>query len=127
MKSEIHPKYGPAVIRCACGNVIETRSTRESISTDVCSACHPFFTGTQKLIDIAGRIDKFKKRFEGKVVSNKKVRKSKQIISFEPTVQTAPEAPQPARQSPAGGPARPSGGSKASGKKKPAGHTAQKK
>ncbi len=118
MKPEIHPKYGPAVIRCACGNVIETRSTRESISTDVCSACHPFFTGTQKLIDIAGRIDKFKKRFEGKVVSNKKIKKSKQIISFEPTVQTAPEAPQPKI---------PGGGSKASGKKKPAAHSAPKK
>ena len=120
MKPEIHPKYGPTVIRCACGNVIETRSTRESISTDVCSACHPFFTGTQKLVDTAGRIDKFKKRFEGKVASSKKVKKSKQTISFAPTVQTAPEAPQPAHPS---GKAKASG----SGKKKPVGQSAQKK
>ena len=120
MKSDIHPKYGPAVIRCACGNVIETRSTKESISVDVCSACHPFFTGTQKLVDTAGRIDKFQKRFEGHVVSAKKVRKSKKEISFEPTVQNAPEAPKPSRPS---GPQRASAGAK----KKPADQPAHKK
>ena len=120
MKSDIHPKYGPAVIRCACGNGIETRSTKESISADVCSACHPFFTGTQKLVDTAGRIDKFQKRFEGHVVSAKKVRKSKKEISFEPTVQNAPEAPKPSRPS---GPQRASAGAK----KKPADQPAHKK
>ncbi|MBI4368528.1 MAG: 50S ribosomal protein L31 [Candidatus Omnitrophica bacterium] len=67
MKKEIHPNYGPAVIRCACGNVIETRSTKPEISVDICSACHPLFTGRQKLIDTAGRIDKFRKKFGGKV------------------------------------------------------------
>ena len=60
MKSDIHPKYGTAVIRCACGNVIETRSTKPEISVDICSACHPQFTGKQKLIDTAGMVDKFK-------------------------------------------------------------------
>ena len=67
MKKDIHPNYGPASVRCACGNVIETRSTKSEISVDICSACHPFFTGRQKLVDTAGRIDKFQKRFQGKV------------------------------------------------------------
>ena len=67
MKKEIHPNYGPAVIRCACGNVIETRSTKSDIAVDICSACHPLFTGRQKLIDTAGRIDKFQKKFGGRV------------------------------------------------------------
>lgn len=99
MKADIHPKYGPATIRCACGNVIETKSTRESIMVDICSACHPFFTGKQKLVDTAGRIDKFQKKFSGKVVTGaKKVKKSKKIVSFEPTVSAAPQKEQPARR-----------------------------
>lgn len=72
MKKDIHPNYGPAVIRCACGNVIETRSTKQSITVDICSACHPLFTGKQKLVDTAGRIDRFNKKFSGKVASRKK-------------------------------------------------------
>ncbi len=72
MKKEIHPKYGPTVIRCACGNVIETRSTKAEIAVDICSACHPLFTGKQKLIDTAGRIDKFQKKFGGRVSASTK-------------------------------------------------------
>ena len=75
MKKEIHPNYGPAVIRCACGNVIETRSTKSDISVDVCSACHPLFTGQQKLVDTAGRIDKFQKKFGGRVSTQTKKRR----------------------------------------------------
>lgn len=63
MKKEIHPNYGPVVIRCACGNVIETRSTKQDITVDICSACHPLFTGRQKLVDTAGRIDRFQKKY----------------------------------------------------------------
>ena len=63
MKDGIHPKYGPAVIRCACGNVIETRSTKPEIRVEICSKCHPFFTGKQKLVDTSGRVDMFKKRY----------------------------------------------------------------
>ena len=63
MKEGIHPKYGPAVIRCACGNVIETRSTKPEIRVEICSKCHPFFTGKQKLVDTGGRVAKFNKRF----------------------------------------------------------------
>jgi large subunit ribosomal protein L31 len=63
MKADIHPNYKAAKISCACGNVIETRSTVGDISIEICSQCHPFFTGKQKLIDTAGRVDRFKKRY----------------------------------------------------------------
>ena len=63
MKSGIHPKYELTTVTCACGNVIETRSTVKNIQVEICSACHPFFTGKQKLVDTAGRIDRFKKRY----------------------------------------------------------------
>jgi len=63
MKEGIHPNYEATTIKCACGNVIETRSTKENISVEICSKCHPFFTGKQKLVDTGGRVDRFKKRF----------------------------------------------------------------
>ena len=63
MKQGIHPDYKQTTIRCACGNVIETGSTKENIVVDVCSKCHPFLTGKQKLVDTGGRVDRFKKRF----------------------------------------------------------------
>lgn len=63
MKEGIHPDYKPAKITCACGEVWETGSTKEDIHVEVCSKCHPFFTGRQKLVDTGGRVDRFKKRF----------------------------------------------------------------
>ena len=63
MKSGIHPKYEMTKITCACGNVIETRSTVKDIQVEICSQCHPFFTGKQKLVDTAGRIERFKKKY----------------------------------------------------------------
>jgi large subunit ribosomal protein L31 len=63
MKKGIHPKYEPTSITCACGNVIETRSTVKDVQVEICSACHPFFTGKQKLVDTAGRIDRFRKKY----------------------------------------------------------------
>lgn len=63
MKSGIHPNYHMATVTCACGNVIETRSTAKEIKVEICSKCHPFFTGKQKLIDTAGRVERFKKRY----------------------------------------------------------------
>ncbi|MFA4890567.1 MAG: 50S ribosomal protein L31 [Candidatus Paceibacterota bacterium] len=63
MKKDIHPKYFPnALIKCACGNKITAGSTKEKIEVELCSACHPFFTGKEKLIDTAGRVEKFKAR-----------------------------------------------------------------
>ena len=63
MKKDVHPKYEDATITCACGNVIKTRSTVKDIKVEICSQCHPFFTGKQKLVDTAGRIEKFKMRY----------------------------------------------------------------
>lgn len=62
MKAEIHPEYMDCEIRCACGNVIMTRSTRPSMLIGICNACHPFYTGQQKFVDTAGRVDKFQQR-----------------------------------------------------------------
>lgn len=76
MKKDIHPNYGPSTIQCACGNTIETRSVLPRIQVDVCSACHSFYTGKQKLMDTAGRIDRFKKKFEGRVSVGKKSTKA---------------------------------------------------
>jgi large subunit ribosomal protein L31 len=63
MKKGIHPNYQPTTIRCACGNVIETGSTKKDITVEICSKCHPFFTGKQKLVDTSGRVDKFNKKY----------------------------------------------------------------
>ena len=69
MKESIHPNYQPAKIVCACGSIIETRSTRPEIHVELCSACHPFYTGKQKLVDTAGRVERFRRKF-GKVGSS---------------------------------------------------------
>ena len=66
MQEGIHPNYPPARVSCACGNSFITRSTRGDFQVDVCGACHPFYTGTQKLIDTAGRVDRFRKRYQAK-------------------------------------------------------------
>jgi len=63
MKEKIHPKYGDSTIVCVCGNVVRTRSTKPEIKVEVCSNCHPFFTGKQKLVDSAGMVEKFKKKY----------------------------------------------------------------
>jgi large subunit ribosomal protein L31 len=63
MKEGIHPKYEVATVHCACGNTFETRSTRPEIKVEICSGCHGFFTGKQKLVDSAGRVEKFQKKY----------------------------------------------------------------
>jgi large subunit ribosomal protein L31 len=63
MKAEIHPKYDTATVVCSCGNQFETRSTKERLHIDVCSACHPFFTGEQRIVDTAGRVERFNRRY----------------------------------------------------------------
>ena len=62
MKNGIHPEYVECTVRCACGAVYETRSTKQNISIEICSKCHPFYTGKQKFVDAGGRLDRFKKR-----------------------------------------------------------------
>lgn len=63
MKEGIHPEYKEMTVKCACGAEYKTRSTKENIRVDICSKCHPFFTGKQKLVDTGGRVDRFKKRY----------------------------------------------------------------
>ena len=63
MKKDIHPNYEQTTITCACGNVIETGSTKKNIRVEICSKCHPFFTGKEKLVDTGGLVDRFKKRY----------------------------------------------------------------
>jgi len=65
MKADIHPKYDETTIHCACGATYHTRSTRSDIKVGICAACHPFFTGEQKFVDTAGRIEKFSRRYSG--------------------------------------------------------------
>ena len=66
MRDGIHPEYKQTTIKCACGEVIEIGSTKEDISVEICSKCHPFYTGKQKLIDTGGRVEKFNKKFNRK-------------------------------------------------------------
>jgi large subunit ribosomal protein L31 len=82
MKKDIHPKYySNATIKCACGNLVKTGSTQPELHVEICSSCHPFYTGKEKLIDTAGRVDKFKKRMEKKTtrVSKKEKRQKKRV------------------------------------------------
>ncbi len=63
MKKDIHPKYVEGVVKCACGNEMQVLTLRQETSVDICSACHPFFTGKQKLVDTEGRVDRFRRRY----------------------------------------------------------------
>ncbi|MGD1276100.1 MAG: 50S ribosomal protein L31 [Tepidisphaeraceae bacterium] len=77
MKPKIHPRYQTCTVHCACGNTFVTRSTMAKINVDICSQCHPFFTGKQKFVDTAGRVERFSKKFGG-------------TYSFQKTAATAP-------------------------------------
>ena len=63
MKKKIHPEYYETAIRCACGNEVKTRSTKKDIRVEICSSCHPFITGRQKLVDTAGRVDRYRRKY----------------------------------------------------------------
>jgi large subunit ribosomal protein L31 len=66
MKKDIHPQYEEATVHCSCGNTFTTRSTKKELHVELCSQCHPFYTGKQKLVDSGGRVDRFKRRLEKK-------------------------------------------------------------
>lgn len=66
MRPKIHPEYFETTISCACGNIIQTRSTVKNLHVEICSACHPFFTGKQKLVDTAGRVERFRRKYRTK-------------------------------------------------------------
>ncbi|MBP8129339.1 MAG: 50S ribosomal protein L31 [Candidatus Hydrogenedentes bacterium] len=65
MKKGIHPEYVETTVRCACGNTFKTRSTKKAINVEICSACHPFYTGKQKFVDSEGRVERFQKKYAG--------------------------------------------------------------
>lgn len=75
MKKDIHPEYKETTITCVCGNVIETRSTKQDIKVEICSKCHPFITGKQKIVDTAGRVEKFRRKYADRE-QGKNVKKS---------------------------------------------------
>ena len=96
MKKDIHPKYYPeAKIICACGNIIITGSTKPEMKVEVCSACHPFYTGKKRLVDATGRLDRFKKRFEK--TEKIKADKKKKTRKKSRTPKIPAEKPKPAR------------------------------
>ncbi|ACC98482.1 Ribosomal protein L31 [Elusimicrobium minutum Pei191] len=89
MKEKIHPKYEQVEVVCACGAKFMTRSTMKTIKLDICSECHPFFTGKQKMLDTEGRVDKFNKKFaktDGKIVSRKPKTEVKAKSKVKPVV-----------------------------------------
>ncbi len=95
MKEGIHPMYVESTVSCVCGNTFKTRSTKPIIKLEICSNCHPFFTGRQKLVDSAGRVERFKKKYKEITISAKRVKKvkakksikkiHKKILSTTPT------------------------------------------
>ncbi len=93
MKEGLHPDYTPTKVVCACGNVIETRSTRGDFHVDICNACHPFFTGKQKLMDTAGRIEKFKTRY---AATPEKVEKAEKAAALKAAAAPVAQAPKKA-------------------------------
>ena len=92
MREGIHPEYPAAKVACACGNSFVTRSTRGDFQVDVCSACHPFYTGTQKLLDAAGRVDRFRKRYADKGGKAAKAAPAAPAAAADPAEAPAAEA-----------------------------------
>ena len=82
MKEGIHPKYETVTIRCACGAEVVTKSTAGDMRVEICSKCHPFFTGKQKFVDAGGRVDKFKKRLEAAKKKDEEIRASHDALFF---------------------------------------------
>jgi large subunit ribosomal protein L31 len=94
MKKGIHPEYKAAKISCVCGNVIETRSTAGDFDVQICSSCHPFFTGKQKFVDTAGRVERFKRRY-GNVGLKKEAAEASDAPAAEPEANAEAPAENP--------------------------------
>ncbi|MCA9484775.1 MAG: 50S ribosomal protein L31 [Nitrospina sp.] len=92
MKAEIHPEYNETAILCACGNKVTTKSTVADMHVEICSACHPFYTGKQKLVDSAGRIEKFTRKYE-KVRQAKKAKEAEKNAAAAPAEDASAPAP----------------------------------
>jgi large subunit ribosomal protein L31 len=91
MKEGIHPEYKTTVVTCACGNTFTTRSTLESLHVEICSRCHPFFTGRQKLVDTAGRVERFRRKYGEAEGKKSKARKKSKAAKTPPAVVSADE------------------------------------
>lgn len=118
MKKDIHPKYEEATVKCVCGNTFTTRSTLKEIEVEICAACHPFFTGQQKLVDSAGRVERFMKKYgkdyaEGEADKKPKAAKPKaeekpaEAKPEEPKAEEKPADPAPAEKPAEEAPAEP--------------------
>jgi len=90
MKKDIHPKYEEATVHCSCGNTFTTRSTKSDLHIELCSQCHPFYTGKQKLVDSGGRVERFKRRYDRKAKPAKA-----EAAEAAPTKAEAPKAEAP--------------------------------
>ena len=100
MKEGIHPKYQEVVVRCACGSTFKTRSTKPELHLEICSACHPFFTGRQKLIDTEGRVERFNKKYGVQTSEQRKTaaraKKATETAATKPAAKKTKKAPAPA-------------------------------
>jgi len=97
MKAKIHPKYMKCVVTCACGNTFETRSTIEKMHIEICGKCHPFFTGKQKFMDTAGRVEKFQKRYGLKPKPEETATGTQEAAATETPKAETPKEPKPAK------------------------------
>jgi len=95
MKKDIHPKYEEATVHCSCGNTFTTRSTKSDLHIELCSQCHPFYTGKQKLVDSGGRVERFKRRYD------KKAEAAKAEAAKAAPAKAAPAKAAPAKAAPA--------------------------
>ncbi|MCK5578115.1 MAG: 50S ribosomal protein L31 [Planctomycetes bacterium] len=101
MQEGIHPKYEETAVSCACGEKFNTRSTKKALKLEICSKCHPFYTGTQKFIDTAGRVERFHKKFGKKKPADKKEAPAPQAKEATQPAATAPATPEkPVAQTP---------------------------
>jgi large subunit ribosomal protein L31 len=98
MKTGIHPQYGEATVICACGNTWKTQSTKKVLRTDVCSQCHPFFTGEQRIVDTAGQVERFMKRLERRQEAAPKEKKTRRVGGRETADLAALVEEQPAAE-----------------------------
>ncbi|MCK4408556.1 MAG: 50S ribosomal protein L31 [Candidatus Eisenbacteria sp.] len=92
MRKDIHPKYEEATVKCVCGNTFVTRSTVKEINVEICSACHPFFTGTQKLVDSAGRVERFMKKYGKDYAAGEEEPKKAEAKAEKPKAEAKTEA-----------------------------------
>ena len=97
MKQGIHPKYEEVEVRCACGNTFKTRSTKPELHLEICSACHPFFTGRQKLIDTEGRVERFSKKFGAQTAEQRKTAAAAAKAAKKATAATGTKAKKTAK------------------------------